>query len=222
MKKYNKDDFKSNKINSWSVFKIMGEFVNGYEKLSSIGPCVSVFGSSRIDNDNENYKLGVSIAQGLAEKGFGIITGGGPGVMEAGNKGAQLANGKSVGLNIDLPFEQFANPYIDDDYNLDFEYFFVRKVMFVKFAVAFVVLPGGVGTLDELFEAITLVQTNKIDKIPIILVNTSFWGGLIEWLKEQLLAQGMIDDDNLNLIQLVNTKEEVFTLIDDFYTKSNS
>lgn len=222
MKKYNKDDFKSNKINSWSVFKIMGEFVNGYEKLSSIGPCISVFGSSRIDNDNENYKLGVSIAQGLAEKGFGIITGGGPGVMEAGNKGAQLANGKSVGLNIDLPFEQFANPYIDDDYNLDFEYFFVRKVMFVKFAVAFVVLPGGVGTLDELFEAITLVQTNKIDKIPIILVNTSFWGGLIEWLKEQLLAQGMIDDDNLNLIQLVNTKEEVFTLIDDFYTKSNS
>lgn len=222
MKKYNKDDFKSNKINSWSVFKIMGEFVNGYEKLSSIGPCISVFGSSRIDNDNENYKLGVSIAQGLAEKGFGIITGGGPGVMEAGNKGAQLANGKSVGLNIDLPFEQFANPYIDDDYNLDFEYFFVRKVMFVKFAVAFVVLPGGVGTLDELFEAITLVQTNKIDKIPIILVNTSFWGGLIEWLKEQLLAQGMIDDDNLNLIQLVNTKEEVFTLIDDFYTKNNS
>lgn len=222
MKKYNKDDFKSNKINSWSVFKIMEEFVNGYEKLSSIGPCVSVFGSSRIDNDNENYKLGVSIAQGLAEKGFGIITGGGPGVMEAGNKGAQLANGKSVGLNIDLPFEQFANPYIDEDYNLDFEYFFVRKVMFVKFAVAFVVLPGGVGTLDELFEAITLVQTNKIDKIPIILVNTSFWGGLIEWLKEQLLAQGMIDDDNLNLIQLVNTKEEVFTLIDDFYTKNNS
>lgn len=222
MKKYNKDDFKSNKINSWSVFKIMGEFVNGYEKLSSIGPCISVFGSSRIDNDNENYKLGVSIAQGLAEKGFGIITGGGPGVMEAGNKGAQLANGKSVGLNIDLPFEQFANPYIDEDYNLDFEYFFVRKVMFVKFAVAFVVLPGGVGTLDELFEAITLVQTNKIDKIPIILVNTSFWGGLIEWLKEQLLAQGMIDDDNLNLIQLVNTKEEVFTLIDDFYTKNNS
>ncbi|MGB2475782.1 MAG: LOG family protein, partial [Flavobacteriaceae bacterium] len=146
MKKYNKDDFKSNKINSWSVFKIMGEFVNGYEKLSSIGPCISVFGSSRIDNDNENYKLGVSIAQGLAEKGFGIITGGGPGVMEAGNKGAQLANGKSVGLNIDLPFEQFANPYIDEDYNLDFEYFFVRKVMFVKFAVAFVVLPGGVGT----------------------------------------------------------------------------
>ena len=158
----------------------------------------------------------------MAEKGFGIITGGGPGVMESGNKGAQLANGKSVGLNIDLPFEQFANPYIDEDYNLDFEYFFVRKVMFVKFAIAFVVLPGGVGTLDELFEAITLVQTNKIDKIPIILVNTSFWGGLIEWLKEQLLAQGMIDDDNLNLIQLVNTKEEVFTLIDDFYTKNNS
>ena len=159
---------------AWSVFKIMGELVNGYEQLDAVGPCVSIFGSARTKPDSPYYALGVEIAQSIAERGFGIITGGGPGIMEAGNKGAQLAQGISVGLNIDLPFEQNSNAYIDKEHNLNFEYFFVRKVMFVKFSKAFIVLPGGVGTLDELFEAITLVQTYKIKKIPIILVKTDF------------------------------------------------
>ena len=205
------------KKDAWSVFKIMGELVNGYEQLDAVGPCVSIFGSARTKPDSPYYTLGVEIAQSIADKGFGIITGGGPGIMEAGNKGAQLAQGVSVGLNIDLPFEQNSNAYIDKEHNLNFEYFFVRKVMFVKFSKAFIVLPGGVGTLDELFEAITLVQTEKIKKIPIILVKTDFWKGLIDWLKNTLLAQGMINEENLSLIQLVDTKEEVLELLGEFY-----
>ena len=188
MKTYNKKDFKPKTNDAWSIFKIMGEFVNGYEKLSVVGPCVSIFGSARMKQDNPYYILGVDLAHAIAEKGYGIITGGGPGIMEAGNKGAQLAKGVSVGLNIDLPLEQSSNPYIDPEHNLNFEYFFVRKVMFVKFAQAFIVLPGGVGTLDELFEALTLVQTNKIKKIPIILVQTSFWSGLLDWMKNTLVT----------------------------------
>ena len=218
MKTYNKIDFKPKKKDDWSIFKIMGEFVNGYEKLSAVGPCVSIFGSARTKPDNPHYQLGVDVARAIAEKGYGIITGGGPGIMEAGNKGAQLANGVSVGLNIHLPFEQSSNPYIDPEHNLNFEYFFVRKVMFVKFAQAFVVLPGGVGTLDELFEALTLVQTNKIKKIPIILVQTTFWSGLIDWMKNTLVAEGMIHADDLNLIHLVDSKEDVLTLLDKFYS----
>lgn len=202
---------------AWSVFKIMGELVNGYEQLDAIGPCVSIFGSARTTADSAYYTLGVEIAQSIAEKGYGIITGGGPGIMEAGNKGAQLAEGVSVGLNIDLPFEQTSNTYIDSAHNLNFEYFFVRKVMFVKFSKAFIVLPGGVGTLDELFEAITLVQTEKIKKIPIILVKTDYWKGLVDWLQDTLLAQGMINEENLSLIQLVDTKEEVLELLEEFY-----
>lgn len=202
---------------AWSVFKIMGELVNGYEQLDAIGPCVSIFGSARTTADSPYYTLGVEIAQSIAEKGYGIITGGGPGIMEAGNKGAQLAEGVSVGLNIDLPFEQTSNTYIDSAHNLNFEYFFVRKVMFVKFSKAFIVLPGGVGTLDELFEAITLVQTEKIKKIPIILVKTDYWKGLVDWLQDTLLAQGMINEENLSLIQLVDTKEEVLELLEEFY-----
>lgn len=202
---------------AWSVFKIMGELVNGYEQLDAIGPCVSIFGSARTTADSPYYTLGVEIAQSIAEKGYGIITGGGPGIMEAGNKGAQLAEGVSVGLNIDLPFEQTSNAYIDSAHNLNFEYFFVRKVMFVKFSKAFIVLPGGVGTLDELFEAITLVQTEKIKKIPIILVKTDYWKGLVDWLQDTLLAQGMINEENLSLIQLVDTKEEVLELLEEFY-----
>ncbi len=205
------------KKDAWSVFKIMGELVNGYEQLDAVGPCVSIFGSARTKPDSPYYTLGVEIAQSIADKDFGIITGGGPGIMEAGNKGAQLAQGVSVGLNIDLPFEQNSNAYIDKEHNLNFEYFFVRKVMFVKFSKAFIVLPGGVGTLDELFEAITLVQTEKIKKIPIILVKTDFWKGLIDWLKNTLLAQGMINEENLSLIQLVDTKEEVLELLGEFY-----
>ena len=218
MKTYNKKDFKPKKKDAWSIFKIMGEFVNGYEKLSAVGPCVSIFGSARTEPDNPHYHLGVDVAQAIAKKGYGIITGGGPGIMEAGNKGAQMAKGKSVGLNINLPFEQSSNPYIDPENNLNFEYFFVRKVMFVKFAQAFVVLPGGVGTLDELFEALTLVQTNKIKKIPIILVQTSFWSGLVDWMKNTLVTEGMIHSDDLNLIHLVDSKEEVLSILDEFYS----
>ena len=174
---------------SWAIFKIMGEFVNGYEKLGQIGPCVSIFGSARTKPDHKYYKLAVKVAEKIVEHGYGVITGGGPGIMEAGNKGAHIAGGTSVGLNIELPFEQHDNPYIDSDKSLDFDYFFVRKVMFVKYSQGFVVMPGGFGTLDELFEAITLIQTNKIEKFPIILVGKDFWGGLIDWVKETLLAR---------------------------------
>lgn len=206
---------------AWSIFKIMGEFVTGYEQLEAIGPCVSIFGSARTPATHSYYELGVNVAQAIAAKGYGIITGGGPGIMEASNKGAQMANGKSVGLNIKLPFEQSANPYVDKEHRLNFEYFFVRKVMFVKFAQAFVVLPGGVGTLDELFEALTLVQTNKTKNIPVILVNRSFWGGLFDWLKNTLVDQKMIDEADLNLIHLVDTPAEVIQLIDQFYIPEN-
>ena len=178
----NWNEIKTN--DSWAIFKIMGEFVEGYEKLSRIGPCVSIFGSARTKEDQEYYQLAVRIAQKITENGYGIITGGGPGIMEAGNRGAHLAGGTSVGLNIDLPFEQHDNPYIDKDKSIDFDYFFVRKVMFVKYSQGFVVMPGGFGTLDELFEAITLIQTHKIDRFPIILVGTEFWNGLMDWIKK--------------------------------------
>lgn len=218
MKTYNKKDFKPKKRDAWSVFKIMGEFVNGYEQLSAVGPCVSIFGSARTPANSPHYTLGVEVAKAIASKGYGIITGGGPGIMEAGNKGAQEGNAASIGLNIDLPFEQSSNPYIDYEHNLNFQYFFVRKVMFVKYAQAFVVLPGGVGTLDELFEALTLVQTHKIRKIPIILVKSSFWKGLVDWMENTLLAQGMISKDNMDLFHVVDTKEEVLSIIDKFYS----
>ena len=195
----------------------MGEIVNGFEKMSAIGPCVTIFGSARTKEDANYYQLTVSIAKKVSEAGYGIITGGGPGIMEAGNKGAHLAGGTSVGLNIELPFEQNDNPYIDDDKSLDFDYFFVRKVMFVKYSQAFVVLPGGFGTLDELFEAITLIQTNKIGKFPIILVGKSFWKGLIEWIKHTMLNAGNISETDLDLIRIVDTEEEVVEIIDAFY-----
>ncbi|RAJ12442.1 LOG family protein [Arenibacter echinorum] len=202
---------------SWALFKIMGEFVNGFEKMSSIGPCVSVFGSARIKPGEKYYELAVSVAKSIAEAGYGIITGGGPGIMEAGNRGAHLAGGTSVGLNIDLPFEQHDNPYIDGDKSLDFDYFFVRKVMFVKYSQGFVVLPGGFGTLDELFEAITLIQTNKIEKFPIILVGSEFWNGLLDWIKDVMLKMGNISPHDLDLIQIVDTENEVVDIIDSFY-----
>jgi uncharacterized protein (TIGR00730 family) len=203
---------------SWAIFKIMGEFVNGYEKLSRIGPCISIFGSARTKPDNKYYQLAVSISQRIVEAGYGIITGGGPGIMEAGNKGAHLAGGTSVGLNIDLPFEQHDNPYIDSDKSLDFDYFFVRKVMFVKYSQGFVVMPGGFGTLDELFEAITLIQTNKIEKFPIILVGTDFWSGIMAWVKETLLEKfNNISATDLDLIHLVDTEDEVIDILNSFY-----
>lgn len=203
---------------SWAIFKIMGEFVNGYEKLSRIGPCISIFGSARTKPDHKYYQLAQSISQRIVEAGYGIITGGGPGIMEAGNKGAHLAGGTSVGLNIDLPFEQHDNPYIDTDKSLDFDYFFVRKVMFVKYSQGFVVMPGGFGTLDELFEAITLIQTNKIEKFPIILVGTDFWSGIMAWVKETLLEKfGNISATDLDLIHLVDTEDEVIEILNNFY-----
>ncbi|MFK5973601.1 MAG: TIGR00730 family Rossman fold protein [Flavobacteriaceae bacterium] len=202
---------------SWAIFKIMGEFVNGYERLSAIGPCVSIFGSARTKENDEYYQLAVRIAKTISEAGYGIITGGGPGIMEAGNKGAHLSGGTSVGLNIDLPFEQHDNPYIDGDKSLDFDYFFVRKVMFVKYSQGFVVMPGGFGTLDELFEAITLIQTHKIEKFPIILVGSEFWKGLFDWIKNAMLEAGNISPQDLDLIQLVDTENEVVEIIDSFY-----
>jgi uncharacterized protein (TIGR00730 family) len=207
---------------SWAIFKIMGEFVKGYEKLSQIGPCVSIFGSARTKPDQKYYKLTERIAQKIVDHGYGVITGGGPGIMEAGNKGAHLAGGTSVGLNIELPFEQHDNPYIDHDKSLDFDYFFVRKVMFVKYSQGFVVMPGGFGTLDELFEAITLIQTNKIDKFPIILVGTEYWGGLIDWIKSTLLDGFQnISDGDINLVQVVDTEDEVIAILDEFYDEYN-
>lgn len=203
---------------SWAIFKIMGEFVNGYEKLSKIGPCVSIFGSARTKPDHKHYKLAEEVARKIVDHGYGVITGGGPGIMEAGNKGAHIAGGTSVGLNIDLPFEQHDNPYIDRDKSLDFDYFFVRKVMFVKYSQGFVVMPGGFGTLDELFEAMTLIQTNKIEKFPIILVDSEFWGGLMDWVKSTLLeANNNISPKDLELIHVVDTAEEVIKILEKFY-----
>ncbi|OZV69862.1 LOG family protein [Winogradskyella aurantia] len=202
---------------SWAIFKIMGEFVGGYEKLSKIGPCVSVFGSARTKPDHKYYQLAVDIAEKIVEQGYGIITGGGPGIMEAGNKGAHIAGGTSVGLNIDLPFEQHDNPYIDSDKSLDFDYFFVRKVMFVKYSQGFVVMPGGFGTLDELFEAMTLIQTHKIETFPIILVGTEFWGGLVDWIKNTLITQGNISPKDLDLFHVVDSADEVIDILNSFY-----
>jgi len=216
----NWNEIKTN--DSWAIFKIMGEFVNGYEKMSRIGPCVSIFGSARTKSDEPYYKLAQSIAKKITENGYGVITGGGPGIMEAGNKGAHLAGGTSVGLNIDLPFEQHDNPYIDSDKSIDFDYFFVRKVMFVKYSQGFVVMPGGFGTLDEFFEALTLIQTHKIDKFPIILVGTEFWTGLWDWIKNTLLTKnGNISAKDLDLVHIVDTEDEVLDILNSFYEKEN-
>ena len=217
MKNWN--EIKTN--DSWSLFKIMSEFVNGYEKLSSIGPCISIFGSARTPSNHPNYKLTVEIAKAVSESGYGIISGGGPGIMEAANKGAQEASGVSVGLNIVLPFEQQSNPYIDKDKLIDFQYFFVRKVMFVKYAQGFIVMPGGVGTLDELFEAFTLLQTSKVNKYPIILVGVEYWNGLIEWIKNRLLKDHNISPEDLDLIEVVDTKDQVIDCLNRFYIKDN-
>ena len=204
---------------SWAIFKIMAEFVEGYEKLSKIGPCVSIFGSARSKPENQDYQLAEEIAYQLTQHGFGVITGGGPGIMEAGNKGANRGKGTSVGLNIELPFEQHDNPWIDSDKNLDFDYFFVRKVMFVKYSQGFVVMPGGFGTLDEFFEAITLIQTNKIGKFPIVLVGTDYWSGLLDWFKKTLVKEGKISPNDLDLFRLVDTAEDAVQHFVNFYEK---
>lgn len=205
---------------SWQIFKIMSEFVDGFEKLSKIGPCVSVFGSARTDPEHKYYQQAEETGYLLTQKGYGVITGGGPGIMEAANKGASRGRGKSVGLNIELPFEQLSNDYIDNDKLINFDYFFVRKVMFVKYAQGFIVFPGGVGTLDELFEAITLIQTNKLGKFPIVLVGESYWKGLIDWVKLVLLdKEKNISQQDLELINIVNTPDEAVQIIEKFYTQ---
>jgi uncharacterized protein (TIGR00730 family) len=204
---------------SWSVFKVMSEFVEGFDKLARIGPCVAIFGSARTNPSHEYYRLTEEIAYLLTKKGFGIITGGGPGIMEAGNKGAHFAGGKSVGLNIDLPFEQKSNPFIDPDKFIEFDHFFVRKVMFMRYSQGYIVLPGGFGTMDELFEAITLVQTQKLVKFPIVLVKKVFWSGLVDWIKETMVKDKNINEEDLNIFTLVDTAEEAVKIIDDFYKK---
>jgi len=204
---------------SWAIFKIMSEFVDGYEKLSKIGPCVSIFGSARTKPEDPYYKLAEEVGYKLTQNGFGVITGGGPGIMEAGNKGARRGAGTSVGLNIELPFEQHDNPWVDSDKNLEFDYFFVRKVMFVKYSQGFIVMPGGFGTMDELFEAITLIQTKKIGRFPIVLVGTSFWGGILDWIKNTLLEEGNISEADLKLFRIVDTADEAIEHLNKFYSK---
>jgi uncharacterized protein (TIGR00730 family) len=205
---------------SWRIFKIVSEFVEGFEKLARIGPCVSIFGSARTRPDNKYFKLAEEVAYKLTQHGYGIITGGGPGIMEAGNLGAKKGGGSSVGINIALPYEQQPNMFIDNDKLITFDHFFVRKVMFMKYAQGFVVLPGGFGTLDELFEAITLIQTEKVGTFPIVLVGSEYWSGLVKWLREEMLEdEGNISPNDLDLFTIVDTADEAVAIIDNFYAK---
>jgi uncharacterized protein (TIGR00730 family) len=212
-------EIKSN--DSWSIFKIMSEFVEGYETLQRIGPCVSIYGSARTGPETETYKASRAVASALVDAGYGVITGGGPGVMEAGNRGAQDREGVSVGLNIELPFEQSHNDYINADTCLHFDYFFVRKVMFVKYSQAFVVMPGGFGTMDELFEALTLMQTEKIKKQPIVLYDSSFWAGLLDWFQSVMAERYQtISPDDHKLFYMADSPEEVVKAIEDFHVQN--
>lgn len=205
---------------SWQIFKVMAEFVEGFEKMASIGPCVSIFGSARTRPDTKYYLLAKEIAFKLTQHGYGVITGGGPGIMEAANKGAKEGGGISVGLNIHLPFEQSSNPFIDHDKLITFKHFFVRKVMFQKYAQGFIVLPGGFGTFDEFFESATLIQTGKIGRFPIVLVGTDFWKGLVEWIEKTVqIEQKNISPEDMGLIQLVDTAEDAVDVINSFYAK---
>jgi uncharacterized protein (TIGR00730 family) len=205
---------------SWRVFKIIAELVEGFEKLARIGPCVSIFGSARTHHNDKYYRLAEEIAFKLTQNGYGVITGGGPGIMEAANKGARRGNGKSVGINIDLPFEQKPNAYIDADKLITFDHFFVRKVMFMKYAQGFIVLPGGFGTFDELFEALTLIQTRKIGKFPIILVGGKYWKGLVDWIENVMLQEkSNIFPEDLSLFTVVDTADEAVDNISKFYSR---
>ncbi|MGF1534518.1 MAG: TIGR00730 family Rossman fold protein [Bernardetiaceae bacterium] len=218
LKRKNWSEIKSE--NSWVIFKVMAEFVEGFDKLSRIGPCVSIFGSARTKPDTPYYRLATETAAKLVQKGYGVITGGGPGIMEAANKGAFEQGGRSAGLNIQLPFEQNSNIYIEPDKLINFDYFFVRKVMFVKYSQGFIVMPGGLGTLDELFEAYTLIQTQKIARFPIILVGVDYWKGLMDWIKEVVLEREQnVSAEDLDLISLVDTADEAVERIDLFYSK---
>jgi uncharacterized protein (TIGR00730 family) len=223
MKKVNPKNWQNIKAeNTWEIFKYMAEFVEGFETLTKIGPCVSIFGSARTKPTNIYYKLAKDIAYLLTQHGFGVITGGGPGIMEAANLGAQKGNGKSVGINIELPFEQSANQFIDQDKLITFRYFFTRKTMFMRYSQGFIVMPGGFGTLDELFEAITLIQTGKIDHFPIILVGKSYWQGLIDWTKKVMLeGEKNISPDDMKLINIVDTADDAVEIINKFYDRTS-
>lgn len=201
----------------WSIFKIMGEFVEGYDKLFKIGPCVSIFGSARSEPGDKYYELAVDTAHLVTQQGFGVITGGGPGIMEAANKGAAQGKGKSVGLGITLPHEQGLNEFVDPLYEIDFNYFFARKVMFVKYAQGFIVFPGGFGTLDEFFEALTLIQTKKITRFPIILMGSEYWKGLLDWIKQDMVAEGTISPGDIDLFHVTDDAEEAVNIVCDFY-----
>jgi len=218
--KFKKKDWNEIKSNdSWIIFKVMAEFVDGFDHMAKIGPCVSIFGSARTNADNRYFKMAEEISTKLAEKGYGVITGGGPGIMEAANKGAYQSGGRSAGLNIELPFEQFNNKYIDSDKLINFDYFFVRKVMFMKYSQGFIALPGGFGTFDELFEAITLIQTGKIGQFPIVLVGQKYWEGLVDWIKQTVLGEeNNISGKDLDLFKLVDTVDDAVKCIDDFYS----
>ena len=201
----------------WRVFNIMGEFVKGFEQLSRLGPCITVFGSARTPPGSPEYALAERAARACVERGYGVITGGGPGIMEAANKGAREAGGVSVGLNISLPHEQDANPFVDRDKLISFDFFFVRKTMLVKYAQGFICMPGGFGTLDELSEALTLIQTGKTARFPIVLVGKEFWGHFVDWVKDTLLSGGYISPDDLDLFAVTDSPEEAVALIDEFY-----
>jgi uncharacterized protein (TIGR00730 family) len=218
MNRPNKNWTKIKANSSWMMFKIMSEFVEGFDKMDEIGPCISIYGSARTPEESPYYQLGVEMAERLVEEGYGIITGGGPGIMEAANRGAKNMQGASVGLNIELPHEQFANPYIDNDKLINFNYFFARKVMFVKYAQAFILLPGGFGTMDEMFETLTLIQTQKIEKIPIILMGKEFWGGLVDWMENIMHKKhGNISEVDMKLFHLTDDPDEAVRIINDHY-----
>ncbi|MEI7661191.1 MAG: TIGR00730 family Rossman fold protein [Bacteroidota bacterium] len=202
---------------TWEILKVISEMVEGFEKLSRIGPCVSIFGSARIKDGHPYYKLAEEIAYLMTKAGFGIITGGGPGIMEAANKGAHFAGGKSVGLNINLPFEQSPNPFIDRNKLINFNFFYVRKTMFMRYSMGFIALPGGFGTLDELTEAITLIQTHKLVRFPIVLVSRSYWQGLIDWITGTVLTEQNIGPLDLEIFKVVDTAQEAVSYITDFY-----
>jgi uncharacterized protein (TIGR00730 family) len=205
---------------SWRMFRIMAEFADGFDRMEQFGPCVSIFGSARTKAENKYYQLAEKMAEKLAIEGFGVITGGGPGIMEAGNKGAKNKNGQSVGLHIVLPNEEGANKYVDHNRTFIFKYFFVRKVMFIKYAQGFVYFPGGFGTMDELFEVLTLVQTRKISRVPIVLIGKSYWSGLIDWIKDQMLNEQNINIQDLDLFHITDDIDEGVNVIKEFYKKA--
>lgn len=202
---------------TWRIFRIMAEFVEGFELMAETKPAVSIFGSARTKATNKYYKLTREIAALLVKEGYSVITGGGPGIMEAGNRGAQEAGGKSIGLNIQLPMEQHPNRFIT--HMLNFRYFFCRKVMFVKYARAFIIMPGGFGTLDEFFEALTLIQTNRIEPFPVVLVGSDFWKGLLEWIEDALLGEKNISKEDLKLFHVVDTPQDVIKIVNAFNKK---